>query len=321
MSTEVAVPFTLPEAEEARRQAWLAERRTGLGASDVAAIFGVSPYKSALALYHEKRGDIEVPIAEQEALYWGRVLQDPIAVRYAHETRRGLEITDPYAIRRHPTHPHILATLDAIGTPQTNAEPTPAPGPGVVEIKNAGFFKREEWRDEPPLVFLIQAQHQMFVTGTQWASVAALVGGTQFFWADISRHDGFIERLVTACNVFWARVQNGDPPPADGSESTRELLKQLYPKTNGEFVTLTGRVRKDHERTWVDVDEKLQWLKKEQKSLAEQRDELENVIRQGIGENVGALLDNGAVWTNKTQSRREFVTKASEFRVLRRKGE
>lgn len=190
--------------------------------------------------------------------------------------------------------------------------PTPASGPGVVEIKNAGFFKREDWRDEPPLAFQVQVQHQMAVTGAQWGSVAALVGGVEFFWTDIPRHNGFIEKLLQACGEFWERVQAGTPPAADGSESTRQLLKELYPRDTGEVIALPA--------PFISVDEELTRLKKQAKALAQRRATLEAELKLAIGAATAATLDNGTVYTYKTQGRREFVTPASEFRVLRRRG-
>lgn len=304
---------TFVEPPDPARDAWLKQRLTGLGASDAAAVFGVSPYKSPLALYYEKRGEIDMPVSEREALYWGRILQSPIAVRYANETGRQVIETPPYELRRHPTHPHMIATLDALATATPTSKWAPAGGPGNVEIKNAGFFKREDWRDEPPLAFQIQAQHQMFVTGCQWGSIAALVGGVEFFWTDIQRNNGFIEVLVRLCGEFWARVTAGTPPEPDASESTRLLLKQLYPKDTGEIINLGPE--------YSELDEKLQKLKADAKKLQEERAQLENKLKLAMGSATAATFENGSVYTFKTQGRREFVMPATEFRVLRKKGE
>ena len=313
LPTESGAFTTFVEPPDPAREAWLKDRLTGLGASDAAAVFGVSPYKSPLALYYEKRGEIDMPVAEREALYWGRILQGPIAVRYGHETGRTVLETPPFELRRHATHPHMIATLDALATATPTSKFPPAGGPGGVEIKNAGFFKREDWRDEPPLPFQIQAQHQMFVTGAQWGSIAALVGGVEFFWTDIQRNNGFIEVLVRQCGEFWARVTSGTPPEPDASDSTRLLLKQLYPKDTGEIITLGPE--------YSELDEKLQQVKKAAEKLSVDRALLENKLRLAIGPATAATLDNGSVYTFKHQKRREFVMPETEFRVLRRKGE
>jgi putative phage-type endonuclease len=297
-----------------QRAVWEEERKTGLGASDIAAIFGVSPYKSALALYYEKRGQVEMPMAEREALYWGRILEQPIAQRYGDETGRRVEMAEPYTILRHPTMPWMIATLDAKAEaiPGQSKEP-PAGGPGVVEIKNAGFFKRDEWMDEPPLPFLIQTNHQMLVAGTQWGSMAALIGGSEFFWADLTRNDAFLEVLVAKAAEFWDRVVSGRPPDADGSASTTQLLKTLYPRDSGQVIALKGK--------WGDIDDRLVRIKADQKKLSDERDELENTVKHAMGDATAATLDNGAVYTLKTTNRREFTTPATSFRVLRRKGD
>jgi putative phage-type endonuclease len=300
------------ETATAERRAWLEERRTGLGASDVAAIFGVSPYKSALALYHEKRGDLPIPDSEREALYWGRMLEEPIAARYADETGRRVERCPPYEIRRHPTHPFLIATLDAVASAAPGLPP-PAGGPGTVEIKNAGFFRRDQWRDEPPLAFLIQANHQMAVTGFEWASLAALVGGSEFFWTDLARNNAFIEVLIRKAGEFWQRVRDGVPPEVDGGESTKQLLKALYPRDTGGVVHLGPE--------WVALDDELLGVKAEQKKLEDRRGELEAKLRYAMGDATTAVLDNGGLYTLKTTKRREFISPASEFRVLRRTGD
>ena len=50
-----------PAIVRSPRDAWLAERRKGIGASDVAAILGEDPRRSALSVYAEKIDDIETP--------------------------------------------------------------------------------------------------------------------------------------------------------------------------------------------------------------------------------------------------------------------
>ena len=51
--TETAIR-SMSNSAMADRQAWLQERRSGLGGSDVAAIIGASPWKTYAALWAEK---------------------------------------------------------------------------------------------------------------------------------------------------------------------------------------------------------------------------------------------------------------------------
>jgi putative phage-type endonuclease len=300
------------------RPEWLAARRTGIGASDAAALFGVSPYHSRLSLYFEKRGLVEMGEAESEAMYWGRTLQEPIAARYAKETRRRIVLGGEFDLRRHEGEPFMIATLDAMAEIDTERQSQPAPGggtgPGVVEIKNTGFFKREDWTDEPPLPFLIQANHQMYVEGTQWASVAALVGGNMFFYADLKRNDAFIEVLVKQCRTFWEdHVLAGKEPAPDASEATKRVLKALYPRDTGEAKALPAM--------YVDIDAELEKVKAEQKKLDSRRDELEAKLKLAIGAaSIGIIGDSGVSYTYRTVEEAivpSFTRKA--YRTLRRR--
>ena len=60
------------------REQWLEERRKGIGGSDAAAIAGLSPWKSPVAVWLEKTGQVE-PEEPGEAAYWGTVLEDVVA--------------------------------------------------------------------------------------------------------------------------------------------------------------------------------------------------------------------------------------------------
>ena len=77
MSREI-IPYT----DEAT---WLENRRADLTSTDISALFGVSPYRTAFELYHVKRGNIEASHEENERTRWGKLLQDSIAKGVAEE--------------------------------------------------------------------------------------------------------------------------------------------------------------------------------------------------------------------------------------------
>mgnify|MGYP003308094406 CR=1 FL=1 len=69
------------------RTEWLARRRQGIGGSDVAAILGLSPWRTALDVYHDKTG-AEKPEAETENMRIGTALEQFVADRFTEETGR-----------------------------------------------------------------------------------------------------------------------------------------------------------------------------------------------------------------------------------------
>lgn len=298
--------------ENLTRDQWLERRHVGIGSSDAPVIVGVSPYKSRLQLYHEKRGKVMPHRGELEMLRWGNILERPIAQRFSEETGRQVEfLADPdkYTLLRRD---FMNATLDGAivsVVPADSSKPFPAEGKGVLEIKNASSYVGERWKDEPPIEFQVQVQHQLAVTGHRWGSIAALIGGCVFVWTDIMRDDTFIEKLRELERMFLDDVQAGREPVADGSDETKEFLRWLYPKDNGTSITLPPE--------WLDVESDLVKAKAQIKLWEGRKDELENRLKQAIGEATTAYLPNGSSYTFKHQTQKAHMRSAAEFRVLR----
>ena len=63
------------------RTEWLKRRRAGIGGSDVAAILGISPWKTALDVYHDKTGAAKDE-PETENMRLGTALEQFVADRF-----------------------------------------------------------------------------------------------------------------------------------------------------------------------------------------------------------------------------------------------
>ncbi len=318
--SSVTVEPTLPAAQFQTfedRPAWLEGRRTlGIGSSDAAAILGVSKFKSALSLYYDKLGIREENPKTQERREWGLLLEEPIAQRYAQKTGRLIASPPPFSVARSVTYPFAVASCDRFVVGRREGAVETPHGVGIAEIKNADVYVSDQWSEdnnnEPPIEYQIQLQHQLMVTGLGWGSIVALIGGNYFVWADRMRDDALIKVLAEREAEFWDRVERRDPPPADGSESSKDILKLVYPQDTGEVVTLGPESIEWHEKLVA-------------ANLAEKAAELEkntysNLLRQAIGDATAGVLPNGKVYTNKLQARGEFLSKATTFRVLRLKG-
>jgi putative phage-type endonuclease len=290
------------------RASWLAARRQGIGSSDVAALVGLSPWQSAFGLWAEKSGLTEPDAEATEAQAWGLRLEPVIAAQYAEETGRTLVDHGPYTILQHPEYPWLLASLDREIAPTTDG-PLRV-GPGTLECKTASAWKAGEWADEPPLLYQIQHEHQLLVTGYAWGSLAVLIGGQKFYWQDRARHADTQDLLLNVAGEFWQRVQKGEPPPPDGSAATKAILASLYPReTSGQTVVLPPEaVEWDAQRLeGVALIERGEALK----------NEAENLFRASIGEAETGLFPDGKAWfTFKQQTRKEHVVAASTFRRL-----
>lgn len=297
------------------REAWLEGRKAGIGSSDAAAILGLSRFKSALGLYYDKLGLGNDNPRAAEAAEWGLALETPIANRYAAVT--GRHVADPplFSIAVSDKYPFALASVDKfiVGQSRHVDGVVPRQGIGILEVKNAHYFMADMWsadnNNEPPLEYQIQVQHQMMVSGLSWGSIAALIGGSEFLWADIARDEAVIEMLAEKEREFWARVLEQVPPEADGSESSREILKKLYPRDIGEVIGLGVEGLELHER--------LTTTKAALKAMEIEKATAENRLRQLMGNATLGTLPNGMSYSYKSQDRASFVSPATSFRVLR----
>jgi putative phage-type endonuclease len=211
----------LVETRSLGREEWLQVRKGGIGSSDAASAVGLCPYRSQLQLWMEKTGRSPgyQPAALDDPTYWGSQLEPLVASAYSDRT--GHKVRKVNAVLQHPTFSFMLANIDreVIGSPNVQ----------ILECKTAGEFGSRLWRDGVPEHVQLQVQHQLAVTGKAAADVAVLLCGQKLEVHRIDRDDEVIARLVVLEAEFWEHVVQDTPPRVDGSESSANALRTLYP--------------------------------------------------------------------------------------------
>jgi putative phage-type endonuclease len=286
--------------------AWLARRQHGIGASEAAAVLGVHPFDTALAVYARKRG-LRPESEATEYMEAGQRLEPVVADWFRdrmHAQGLHVEVDDPgpFTIHVHPTDTHLLATVDRFTTmPKVK-------GDGVLQVKTTSAFNRQAWEDEPPLYVQVQVQHEMACTAREWGMVVVLIGGQHLHVsAVIPRNDKFIAQLRRKLRTFWTRVEEGDMPEPTHADAA--VLAQLYPRSNSEVVPLGGLEQVDS--LLVDTRERIAKLK-------EVEADCENRIKAALADNEMGVMD-GAVYTYREVHRKAHAVKASTYRRLVRK--
>ncbi len=289
-------PFDVVCDSNIDRASWLERRREGIGGSDAPAILNLTNFASPASVQADKWGLIEEP-AEAEHMRWGRRLESAILEALADEL--GEDVHACGLMLRSKTHPFMQCTPDGI----TDS--------GIyVQAKNSMLV--QEWEGRPPRRVWCQVQHEMAVTGELECIVVALLLGNRLVWSRVERDQNFIETaLYPAEREFWDLTQEGLPARPDASEHTKRALGLIYPETTGETVSLDGR--------FTDLDIERVRLLEEKKENAERILEIENEFRHAIKDATWAVLQNGVIYSLKSQTRKEHTVKASTFRVLRRK--
>ena len=140
-----------------------------IGGSDIAAIMGLSPWRTPYQVYQEKRGEAE-GFTGNEATDWGIRLEPTIRQWYSDVT--GRPVFRPEGILRHKQYDYMLANLDGYTEDRR-----------VVEIKTARYGKGwgEPGTDAIPDYYALQVHHYMTITGYEVADVAVSIGGAPVY--------------------------------------------------------------------------------------------------------------------------------------------
>ena len=204
---------------------WLEERRKGIGGSDVAAIMGLSPWKTAYQVYREKRKEVE-DWQGNSITDWGKRMEPAIRQWYSDQTGRDVRLPDK--IMYHPKHPFMLASLDGFTDDGR-----------VVEIKTARSGKNwgEPETNQIPDYYAVQVHHYMTITGFQVADIPVSIAGGSPSLYIVEADKEISEMIIEACAKFWERVQSGNPPdPVTYADAVARFGKI---KSDGSIIATT----------------------------------------------------------------------------------
>lgn len=235
------------------RHEFLQRRKSGIGGSDVAAVLGLSPWRSPLDVWYDKTDDSAVkeatnamPQGETRALYWGTVLEAEIAKAYSIVT--GRKVMRYTRLLQHPQHQWMLGDVDRLVYCDNGKRPFVASTGEIVtdrglECKTARF-KGEEWGDEGsdvvPTWYFVQVQWYMALCPTiKFFDLAVLFGGSDFQIFTVARNDEIINKLMLKVGIYWHNyVLNKVPPPP----RTFEEVKKLNPVAELPKITASEKL-------------------------------------------------------------------------------
>lgn len=262
----------------AQRGEWLAARSNGVGASDIAAVLGLSPWTSPFDLFYRKlTGDEEV---EHDQMRWGRRLEAAVADEYAdRHPEFGLTRAPLIA---HRDRPWQMCTIDRLlydGPPGDGADPV-----AVFEVKTHGTLDGwgEDGSDEVPVQYRCQVLQQLDCVGVDVGHLALLVNGRTYREYEITRDEGDLGILRAAGEDFWHRVTAARADPDRAGEYAPPL--DAHPATTGRLKKLHNTV--DEVEVDVDPDVALDYLAAcaEAKAAEEDKAEAANRMLAALGD-------------------------------------
>ena len=293
----------LASTENMSYEDWLEHRKLGIGGSDASVVCGINKYKSPVELWMDKTGQLP-PQEAGEAAYWGTLLESIVRAEFTRRT--GIEVTKPSVILQSEEHPFMLANLD--GTCEV-----PDVGTCIFEAKTASAYKAGEWEDTIPDEYQLQIQHYMAVTGYAGAYIAVLIGGNTFRWKFVERDEELISMLIELESAFWNHVQDGTPPPLDGSDASAKFLSERFPSsTPKSHITLPDTAAD----LLAQYDEACEQLE----IVTERKQKAENLLKEMLGDNeVGTAGGRIVTWKSVSQERLDSKTLKAEHPALCKK--
>jgi putative phage-type endonuclease len=226
------------------REEWAEARNPTLGGSEISTAAGLNPYDSRLSLWAKKLG--RIPGFEgNEATVIGNKLEATVAEMYA-ETQNVALVTWPVLLRS-KLHPFMSANVDgwlvepsaffpAGQVTEWRADDPPAGIQCIWEAKTGAIAspgKPYEWfenGESTPLSYALQGFWYLATTGLDRVEYGALIGGHGLITRTLHRDEEVINDLIEIGREFWYLVENEIEPEVDGSTSTEETLKALYPR-------------------------------------------------------------------------------------------
>lgn len=271
------------------REDWLRARKKGITGTDAAAIVGVSPFKSAVDVFIDKKTE-EPEIVDNERLRLGRDLEEYVASRFEEETSLKLKKTE--AIYQSDENDFQLADFDRFVEGENS----------IVELKTVSPYVAHEWLDSVPIYYQFQCQHYLAVSGVECCYIAALVLGQDFIIRKINREPKVIQSLTDFEKDFWENnILNNVLPEPNGSESCGQAITELFPKEIGEnSVDLNG---------FSDLLAERQELDEQIKKLTCQKNQIDQKIKLELKTNPYGFSENFKVSWKETNQTKFDVSK------------
>lgn len=323
--------------DTADRETWLRDRKKGIGGSDVAAVLGLSPWRTPLDVFNDKTAETVDEKPQSDAAHFGTILEDVVAEEFSRRTgfkvmrfnktlsqnpgahaggvgwaRANLDrvIVNPAIAKKVRFTSEASHALQAKCFTRGLWLTTDA----ILECKTASAYASDQWgpsqeaeivagevvtEHKIPIYYETQVQWYLGLTGAKVCYLAVLIGGNDFRIYAVKPDRELFEAICEKCWAFWSgHVLTGEPPAATNVEDVRKL----FAKDSGEMVEATNEVA-------TTIGE-LRTVKARIKELKDEQEALEQSLIVALGERTGFLIGGEKAVTYKTQTVNRFDTTA-----------
>ncbi len=223
---------------------WLSLRTLDITSTEIAALFGISPYMTKFELWHRKKEAAVVRFEANERMKWGTRLQDAIAA--------GIAADNGWVIR--PMKEYIRDTERRIGSSFDFAvvncdEAGREYDSALLEIKNVdalmfrdGWVVGDDGNVEAPPHIELQVQHQLLLAGLDRASIGALVGGNSVTLIPRERDESVTQAILGRAEEFWQSIAANSPPDPDFARDAGFIARLYQHAEPGKIIDGSGNM-------------------------------------------------------------------------------
>jgi len=272
------------------RDAWLKERKKGLGGTDIACIMmagaelseKIGSFEgSQFKLWSEKTGLYDTDDYDDAILMRGRVMEKYVCEFYELHLGEGCTLWEE-GLTWHPSRPRIF------GTPDRLVEQN-----GVrfgMDAKTRRY--RRGWGEsgttDVPLDVEIQMRVYMEIFDAQYWDIATLFSLDDFRVYRIERDKDLGKSILDVAESWWEKHVDGEvPPDVDATDACMKVLGSLNARVKSEELRVATTAEKD-------LHEKIISARMELKEAEQKKKELENLLRAKIGDSLG--ISGVATW-------------------------
>ncbi len=290
------------------REEWLVQRKVGLGGSDIGAILGLSPYRTAVDVWMDKTGRAA---GQDETLQmrFGTYAEEFVAREYTAKTGRAVQRFT--SMLHHPSAP-IIGNVDRLVIPE-GAKVASHKGEvrtdRGLECKTASAFASfngdewgEEGTDQVPASYLVQCATYMALTGCARWDLAVLFGNQDERIYNLARDIDLEAEIVARASEWWMKHVVGDTAP---EPSSLHDCKALFPRVEEKAIEAG-----DDLLAWARVAEDAAKKAAEYQDIA---NGAKTHLLAAMGEASVLRLDGNRVLRRKLITKKEYVVAATSY--------
>jgi len=286
---------------------WLAERRYMIGASEMAAVLGLSPHASPFSLWWAKREGWE--LEQTLGMRIGHLLEPVVAGLFAELRPDLLVCRSNTSLWRHPHLAWMGCTPDYLGV-RSQPEGLPTVEPIEIKTDEGGSGWGPAGSGEVPVHHRVQVRQQCVVFGADRGHLVRLAGKRLTAYVIECDTAALVEvgEWVTQGEAFVKSLMDGDPPDIDGHKATTETLERLHPGPDPDASTFVED----------ELAAQYEWAEGEYKAAKQVREQAKNLVRHALGDaRYGAVASTGRRFVDRrVYKRRAYEVAASMVDAL-----